>query len=86
MIPGWVIGRTAGIQRAGESSVALIGVVAAMAIRFSGTVALFVVCRYHFGEESQSVAFLVILWYLSLTSIEVFSLARGIMSLDQNTI
>ena len=56
-----------------------------MAIRSLGTVALFVACRYHFGEESQTVVFLVIGWYVYLTSVEVYSLARGISSLDRNS-
>lgn len=64
------------------SQVAMVGGVAAMAIRSLGTVALFAVCRYQFAKAEGQVAFLVISWYALLTLTEVISLARGAMVLD----
>ncbi|TWU55275.1 hypothetical protein [Rubripirellula reticaptiva] len=60
----------------------LIGSVAAMAIRFAGTVALFVACRYQFGLSEKTIAIFVCLWYVLLTSLEIFFLARGAASID----
>jgi hypothetical protein len=86
LVPGWVIGRSVAQGGAVRGSVATVGVSAAIAIRFAGTVALFVACRYHFGEESLSIVFLVIGWYVFLTSIEVHGLARGLTSLDHSRV
>ena len=83
LVPGLVIGRGVGGDRVARTSVAIVSASAAMGIRFAGTVALFVACRYHFGEESSSIVFLVIGWYVFLTSIEVHGLARGCTSLDR---
>ncbi|MGB7327355.1 MAG: hypothetical protein WBD31_20940 [Rubripirellula sp.] len=60
----------------------MIGSVAAMAIRFTGTVALFVACRYQFGLSEKTIAIFVCLWYVLLTSLEIFFLARGAASID----
>ena len=83
LVPGLLIGRGVSAERIALSSVAIVSASSAMGIRFAGTVALFVACRYHFGEESSPIVFLVIGWYVFLTSIEVHGLARGCTSLDQ---
>ncbi|QDT03811.1 hypothetical protein K227x_21960 [Rubripirellula lacrimiformis] len=60
----------------------LVGASAAMAIRFAGTVALFVACRYQFGVTTETVAILVCSWYMLLTSVEIFFLARNASTID----
>ncbi len=49
---------------------------AGMAIRLAGTVALFLSCRYHMATSAEMIAGMTIGWYVLLTSIEVFVLAR----------
>ena len=60
----------------------IVASVAAMAIRFLGTVALLVACRYHLGLPLQTLAFLVCGWYVVLTSVEITWLAKGASMLD----
>lgn len=99
MVPGIVVGRAVTMGQLPEevaknerrrraelsqrSQICLIGIGAAMTIRVVGTVALFGVCRYHFGEPPYEAAAFVIGWYVFLTSMEVFFLSRGIVDLDQ---
>ncbi|WP_068266627.1 hypothetical protein [Rubripirellula obstinata] len=83
LVPGLVIGRGVPADKVARSGTAIVATSAALGIRFAGTVALFVACRYHFGEESSSIVFLVIGWYVFLTSIEVHGLAGGLTSLDR---
>jgi hypothetical protein len=83
LVPGLVIGRGVPADKVALTGTAVVATSSALGIRFAGTVALFVACRYHFGEESSSIAFSVIGWYVFLTSIEVHGLARGLTSLDQ---
>jgi hypothetical protein len=84
LLPGWVIGKSVANDKSVLTGTATIGVSAALAIRFTGTVALFVACRYHFGVHGlASVAFLVIAWYVLLTMVEVQQLAKGLTALDQ---
>lgn len=80
LLPGCLLRHpAAGVQlRAG---LFLIGSVVAMAIRFGGTVALFVACRYQFGSSTEALAVLVCGWYVLLTSAEIFLLARGSSSM-----
>lgn len=47
-----------------------------MSIRVLGTVALFLTCRYHMATSTEMIAGLTIGWYVYLTSVEVFVLAR----------
>ncbi len=54
----------------------------AMAIRSVGAIALVAGCRYQFAETAQQIAFLVIGWYVVLTSIEVRGLVREARRLD----
>jgi hypothetical protein len=51
---------------------------AGMAIRLSGTVALFLTCRYHMATPTELIAGMIIGWYVLLTSLEVNVLAREI--------
>lgn len=44
---------------------------AGMAIRILGTVALFLACRYQMGASPETLATLVLGWYLYLTLIEI---------------
>ncbi len=60
----------------------LLGSVAAMAIRFVGTVALFAACRYQFELPAKTIAVFVCSWYVLLTSIEILCLAREAASID----
>ena len=82
LTPGMMI-RTPGISVAGgkrtqvTAQLFLIGVTVAMGVRFAGTVALFVMCRYQFGLNQQNIALHVCGWYVLLTSLEIFFLARG---------
>lgn len=50
--------------------------VAGVLIRLLGTVALFLTCRYHMATSVGIIAAMTIGWYVLLTSIEVFVLAR----------
>lgn len=84
LVPGWLIGKAVANDKSVLTGVATVGVSAALAIRFTGTVALFVACRYHFGVEATAwIAFLVIGWYVLLTIVEVQQLAKGLTSLDR---
>lgn len=84
LVPGWLIGKSVANDKSVLTGVATVGVSAALAIRFTGTVALFVACRYHFGVEATGwIAFLVIGWYVLLTIVEVQQLAKGLTSLDR---
>jgi len=58
---------------------------AAMAIRVTGTVALFLLCRYQMDLPIQTIALFVCGWYALLTSAEVSLLARAAKSLTKNT-
>jgi hypothetical protein len=49
---------------------------AGMLIRVTGTVALFLTCRYHMATTTEMIAGMTIGWYLLLTSLEVLVLAR----------
>ena len=46
-------------------------VFAGMAIRLTGTVALFLTCRYHMASPAEMIATITIAWYIALTLIEV---------------
>jgi hypothetical protein len=50
--------------------------VAGVMIRLLGTVALFLTCRYHMATAVGVIAAMTIGWYVLLTSIEVFVVAR----------
>ncbi len=65
-----------------RSHLVVVGAAAAMAIRFVGTIALFVVCRYLFGLPSEALAVHVGLWYGLLTTVEIFWLARYASAID----
>lgn len=65
-----------------NSQLLLLGVTIAMGVRFAGTVALFVVCRYQFGLTEGAVALHVCGWYAMLTSLEIFFLALGASAID----
>lgn len=65
-----------------NSQLLLLGAAVAMGVRFAGTVALFVVCRYQFGLTEGAVAFHVCGWYAMLTSLEIFFLAHGASAID----
>lgn len=65
-----------------NSQLFLLGVTVAMGVRFAGTVALFVACRYQFGLTEGAVAFHVCGWYAALTSLEIFFLAHGASAID----
>ena len=61
----------------------LIGVCfAAMAIRLTCTVALFVACRYQMELPLETIAILVCAWYVLLTAMEILKLARGTSDLN----
>ena len=49
---------------------------AGMMIRVTGTVALFLTCRYHMSASTELIAGMTIGWYVLLTSLEVSALAR----------
>ncbi len=49
---------------------------AGIVIRLAGTVALFLTCRYHMATSTEMIAGMTIGWYVPLTSLEVFALAR----------
>lgn len=51
--------------------------------RLAGTVALFLLCRYHFAASAESIASLTIGWYLFLTSVEVVTLSRELPKADR---
>ncbi|TWU47383.1 hypothetical protein Poly51_51830 [Rubripirellula tenax] len=60
----------------------IIGAAAAMAIRFAGTVALFVACRYQSSLPATTAAIFVCGWYILLTATEIALLARGASGID----
>jgi hypothetical protein len=60
----------------------LVGLSVAMGVRFAGTVALFVACRYQFGLTETAIALHVCGWYAALTSLEIFFLAHGALAID----
>lgn len=84
LLPGWALRRTEN-DLATRTDHYLGTIVAAMAIRVVGTVALFLLCRYEMGLPLQTIAFFVCGWYVLLTSIEVSLLARAAKSLTKNT-
>lgn len=65
-----------------NSQLFLLGTAVAMGVRFTGTVALFVVCRYQFGLTEGAIAFHICVWYATLTSLEIFFLAHGASAID----
>lgn len=44
-----------------------------MTIRFIGTIALVVLCRYHIGTAEQTVAVSALIWFVSLTMVSVYA-------------
>ena len=69
-------------QRIKRSGLFMVGALAAMIIRVVGTVALLVVCRYQMGLPLETIVFFVCGWYVALTAVEVFWLARNATVLD----
>ena len=61
------------------SAAAMVGLI----IRVTGTLALFLTCRYHMASTSEMIAAMTIGWYLLLTSIEVFVLVRALPNVAQ---
>lgn len=78
LAPGIWLGGRGGLVAARPDSL-IAAIVAAMAIRITGTVALLVLCRYQMGLPLTTIAAMVCGWYLLLTSLEVALLARGIL-------
>lgn len=57
----------------------LLGVLmSGMTIRFLGTIALVVVCRYHIGSAEQTLAAATIFWFALLTSVSVLATAKEV--------
>lgn len=52
-------------------------------IRFAGTIALFVLGRYQMASADQSVAFVVILWYVVLSVITTHAVAAEVKKVRQ---
>ncbi len=65
-----------GKSSSGQGSELVMGMFAGIPIRFVGTVALFVTCRYHMASTMEMIAGMTIGWYVLLTLIEVITLAR----------
>ena len=84
LLPGWKLSQSENAS-ATPTDHYLGTIVAAMAIRVVGTVALFLLCRYEMGLPPQTIAFFVCGWYVLLTSFEVSLLARAAKSLTKNT-
>jgi hypothetical protein len=76
---------TAADKRSGSADQQIESILVSMAIRVTGTVALFLFCRYQLGQSSQTIALMVCGWYALLTSFEVFLLARSTNLLTTST-
>ncbi|MEM6473870.1 MAG: hypothetical protein AAF802_30220, partial [Planctomycetota bacterium] len=61
------------------------GMSLAMIFRLFGTVALFALSSYHIPEKRHEAAGLILGWYLYLTAIEVFVIARRLPNFDVGT-
>jgi len=69
-----------------EANAYTVSIFGAMAIRVTGTVALFLLCRYQMGLPLPMIALLVCGWYVLLTSVEVSLLARSTETLSAKTL
>ncbi len=76
MLPGILGPAPSGSTPAAASGRLAMNLFAGMGIRLAGTVALFLTCRYHMATSSEMIAGMTIGWYVLLTSVEVFVLAR----------
>ncbi len=76
---------SSGDQRPTVASKIVATIVAAMAIRVTGTVALLLLCRYQMVLPPRTMALFVGGWYAWLTSIEVYLLALSVKSLTTST-
>ncbi len=81
MLPGLMIERRMD-EKTAETNSLISSIFAAMGIRVTGTVALFLLCRYEMGLPQQTIAFFVCGWYVLLTSIEVSLLVLSVHSLS----
>ena len=66
------------LESPATATACIVNLMAGMPIRLVGTVALFLTCRYHMASSSEMIAGMTIGWYVLLTSIEVFVLARSV--------
>ena len=66
------------VAAAGVSSVMLSG----MAIRFIGTIALFVVCRYQMAASDDFIALTCIAWYLIFSAIITHAMSTEVKHFD----
>ena len=81
LLPGLILDAPTS-NPANRAGVFLVACAAAMALRVMGTVALFVVCRYHMGLSLEILAIHVCSWYAFLTAIQVRFLARSAAAFD----
>ncbi len=81
MVPGVLLERAASRPTAGYFTVLMASIV----LRLIGTVALFVLCRYHMANSLEIAAILTIVWYVYLSTVEVVVLAKQLSRLDQNS-
>jgi hypothetical protein len=73
-------------KSAGDATAFVTTIQAAMAIRVTGTVALFLLGRYQLGHPPQTIAIFVCGWYVLLTSFEVVLLAQSSKSLTPESL
>lgn len=78
MTAGLLLSRSRGREpTSNNASLRLMAAAAtAMFLRLAGTVALFLTCRYHMAAATDMVLWSTVGWYVYLTTIEVFVLAR----------
>lgn len=76
LVPGLVAGR--GTSRRDHSTTLMVSVI----LRLTGTVALFLLCRYQLAASDELIAGYVIGWYVFLTVIEITTLARRLSEID----
>ena len=81
LLPGILIGGEAK-SPASRANVFMVGCVAAMAIRVTGTVALLVTCGYQMHFPLQTLAIFVCGWYVLLTALEIVWLAKASSQFD----
>lgn len=78
LLPGAFLQRSSG-PNVSPSQLLMQAAMGAMAIRIVGTVALTALCQYHMGESMRPMAFLILGYYVVLTSAEVALIARRSM-------
>ncbi len=74
---GLVLARKIIVDPADRFSAYLLVAGIAMAVRLLGTVALFLLCRYQMVHSVESVAAMVLGWYVLLTTVEIVGIANA---------